>query len=139
MPAQRTDHRPSGGGGRLGPRLQNPRTKDQQRLAGLLPVASPAGLLRHTPSSLPAERVIRKSSFVVDPCNAEEIKAILAAASEPQHRNLLQFAFATGLRTSELIALQWSDIDWSKHTVHVERAFVEGVMKPPKTEAGIRG
>lgn len=66
------------------------------------------------------------------------MKAILAAALKPQHRNLLQFAFATGLRTSELIALQWPDIDWSNNTVHVSRAFVEGVMKQPKTKAGIR-
>ena len=80
----------------------------------------------------------RESSFVVEPFDADEVEAILDGASEPQHRNLLQFAFATGLRTSELIALQWSDINWENRTVHVCRAFVAGAMKPPKTKAGIR-
>lgn len=80
----------------------------------------------------------RDSSFEIDPFDAEEVRAILDAASEPQGRNLFQFAFATGLRTSELIALQWSDINWEKRTVHVCRAFVAGAMKPPKTKAGIR-
>ena len=47
----------------------------------------------------------------VDPFNAEERKAILSIL-QGQDRNLIQFAFWTGLRTSELIALDWSDIDW---------------------------
>jgi integrase len=80
----------------------------------------------------------RESSFVVDPFDSVEVEAILAAASEPQHRNLFQFAFATGLRTSELIALRWSAINWDKKTAHVSEAFVEKAMKGPKTEAGIR-
>jgi integrase len=28
-----------------------------------------------------------------------------------QEKNLIQFAFWTGLRTSELIALRWQDVD----------------------------
>lgn len=112
-------------------------------LKTVLEIAVNDELIRHNP----LERVYvdklldkdtRDSSFEIDPFDAGEVKAILEAISEPQRRNLLQFAFGTGLRTSELIALQWSDINWEKRTVHVCRAFVAGKMKPPKTKAGIR-
>lgn len=46
----------------------------------------------------------------VDPFTAEEQKAILDKL-QGQERNLFLFAFWTGMRTSELIALQWGDID----------------------------
>ncbi|MGG6316268.1 site-specific integrase, partial [Stenotrophomonas muris] len=45
---------------------------------------------------------------------------------------------ATGLRTSEMIGLCWSDIDWRKGTVKIRRAWVMGKMKAPKTESGVR-
>jgi integrase len=73
-----------------------------------------------------------------DPFTVEEIRAILEACAAPQHRALFQFAFATGLRTSELIALWWGDVDWQKQVVHVRRARVRGEIKTPKTASGRR-
>ena len=55
-----------------------------------------------------------------------------------QGRNLIQFAVCTGLRTSELIALEWGDIDWEAGLVRVRRALVKGSIKRPKTKAGER-
>ncbi|WP_445979165.1 site-specific integrase [Stenotrophomonas muris] len=74
----------------------------------------------------------------VDPFTPEEVQAILAACREDQVRNYCQFNFATGLRTSEMIGLCWSDIDWRKGTVKIRRAWVMGKMKAPKTESGVR-
>jgi integrase len=71
------------------------------------------------------------------PFTPEEIRAILPELPQ-QGRNLIQFAIWTGMRTSELIALEWDDIDWNKKVVRVRRAFVNGQIKPPKTRAGIR-
>jgi integrase len=79
-----------------------------------------------------------QSDFVVDPLNITEIDAILAAC-QGQERNLWKFAFATGMRTSEFIALEWSSIDWIGCAIRVERARVENVTKPYlKTSAGKR-
>ncbi|HEX7641964.1 MAG TPA: site-specific integrase [Burkholderiaceae bacterium] len=78
-----------------------------------------------------------KSTYEVDPFDAAEKDAILAAASG-QARNLFQFAFWSGLRTSELIALEWGDIDWIHGTVRVQRAVVVKTEKGTKTEAGTR-
>ncbi len=78
-----------------------------------------------------------ESDYEVDPFDKEEIKAILNAA-DGQIKNLFQFAFFTGLRTSELIALEWDDIDWLQGQVHVRQAYVRRRIKSTKTKAGKR-
>ena len=52
----------------------------------------------------------RRLKVGVDIPTAEEIKAILAAAG-PRVRPLLLTAVFTGLRSSELRGLRWSDVD----------------------------
>lgn len=74
----------------------------------------------------------------VDPFSPSEVLAILAACDDAQVRNYCQFNFASGLRTSEMIGLCWSDIDWSRGTVKIRRAWVMGKMKAPKTDSGVR-
>jgi integrase len=79
-----------------------------------------------------------KSDHVTDPFDMQEIKAILAAC-DGQERNLYQFAFASGLRTSELIALEWRHIDFLKLQCSVEQVKVEKVLQQQtKTDAGRR-
>lgn len=75
----------------------------------------------------------------IDPFSPDEQRAILAAATG-QYRNLLQFAFWTGLRTSELAALEWGDIDWHRGEVRVSRGLTAAASEAetPKTAAGVR-
>ena len=75
----------------------------------------------------------------IDPFSPDEQRAILAAATG-QYRNLLQFAFWTGLRTSELVALEWGDIDWHRGEVRVSRGLTAAASEAetPKTAAGVR-
>ncbi|MGC1549968.1 MAG: DUF3596 domain-containing protein [Rhodanobacter sp.] len=73
----------------------------------------------------------------VDPFNQEEVRSILAAV-DGQIRNLFQFALWTGLRTSELIALRWEDVDLRTGMLSVRRAKVRKQVKAPKTKAGRR-
>lgn len=79
-----------------------------------------------------------KSDFKVDPFDRGEVKAILEAAHHEQIKNLFQFAFFTGLRTSELIALEWEDVDLCHGVMHVVRAVVKKQIKGTKTSAGTR-
>lgn len=72
-----------------------------------------------------------------NPFTPSEIKSILEHADD-QTRNLFQFAFWTGLRTSELIALEWGDIDFQRGVVKVSRASVRKIVKVPKTQSGER-
>jgi len=76
----------------------------------------------------------------VDPFSPDEQRAILAAL-EGQACNLVQFAFWTGMRTSELVALDWGDVDWLRGEVHVSRAMTQassGKAEVTKTVAGKR-
>lgn len=73
----------------------------------------------------------------VDPFSPDEVKAILASC-EGQIQNLFKFAFWTGLRTSELIALRWEDVDLVGNTINIRRAKVRKKLKAPKTRAGRR-
>jgi len=75
----------------------------------------------------------------IDPFDRDEQAAILAAL-EGQGRNLVQFAFWTGLRTSELVALDWTDVDFLRGVVRVSRAQTQHSDGPeaPKTDAGRR-
>ncbi|MBM4201968.1 MAG: site-specific integrase, partial [Gammaproteobacteria bacterium] len=52
---------------------------------------------------------------------------------DPVYQNYFELAFFTGLRTSELIALQWGDVDWRRRTVTVQRARVRRERKVTKT------
>ena len=78
-----------------------------------------------------------KESDDVDPFTPAEVRAILDA-SDGQIRNLFEFGFWTGLRTSELIALRWEDVDLIHGTISVRRAKVRKKVKAPKTKAGRR-
>jgi len=82
---------------------------------------------------------VDKRDQALDPFDTEERDAILAAAS-PQARNFILFAFWTGMRTSEMVALQWSDIDFKKGFIRVNKALTQDAdeAEPPKTKAGYR-
>ncbi|WHL17614.1 site-specific integrase [Stenotrophomonas acidaminiphila] len=109
-------------------------------LRGALDDAVDDGLLAANP--LDGFKVRRRAKAnaaeEVDPFSPAEVRAILAAIDEDQVRNYCQFNFATGLRTSEMIGLCWSDIDWVAGTVKIRRAWVMGKMKAPKTDSGVR-
>lgn len=75
----------------------------------------------------------------VDPFVIAEQAAILKNL-EGQGRNLVQTAFWTGMRTSELVALDWGDIDWVRGVICVTRAQTQAAdaAERPKTIAGAR-
>ena len=72
-----------------------------------------------------------------EPFNLREIEAILSQLKR-QDRNLIQFAFWSGLRTSELIALEWKDVDFKNNRIYVRQAKVAGEIKSTKTKSGYR-
>lgn len=74
----------------------------------------------------------------IDPFTPVEIQLLLETCKDPQFRNYCQFNLSTGLRTSEMIGLEWGDVDLVANTIRIRRAFVMGKMKAPKTDAGIR-
>ncbi|CAM2142548.1 integrase [Pararobbsia alpina] len=71
-----------------------------------------------------------------DPLSHEEIEAVLAfIAREYDERwlNYFEFAFFTGLRPSEQIALRWPSVDFRSQKVRIEAARVRAIDKGTKT------
>lgn len=80
-----------------------------------------------------------KETDQIDPFTKEEQAALLSNVTG-QGRNLIQFALWTGLRTSELVALDWGDIDFVRGVVMVSRAITQKSRgaEATKTSAGRR-
>lgn len=71
-----------------------------------------------------------------DPLSPQEMESVLADMGkryDPQVLNYFEFAFMTGMRPEEIIALRWADVDWPNATIRVERAKTAGAVKPIKT------
>lgn len=71
-----------------------------------------------------------------DPFTYDEMRAILKWMSERAHdqvHNYFWFAFFSGMRTSELIQLQWAKVDLHSGLVRVDEAWVRGEVKSTKT------
>jgi integrase len=66
----------------------------------------------------------RLCQFVIDVSDLEQAEALLAQAAKPKHRlgAYVILAIVSGLRTEELRALHWSDVDLQSATVYVLRA-----------------
>ena len=59
------------------------------------------------------------------------------------YETYFKLVLATGLRRGEACGLKWSDINWCKRTIHVQRGVVklshqESITKGPKTTSGDR-
>ncbi|MCM7770128.1 site-specific integrase [Enterobacter bugandensis] len=108
---------------------------DEAVTDGILQI-NPVSLV--TASRYQSDKSEAESSYVVDPLTPTEVDALLSAAGNKQWENLFRFAIQTGLRSSELCALRWRDIDFAGRTAHVQNASVVGVIKATKTKAGTR-
>lgn len=73
----------------------------------------------------------------LDPLTIVEMERILADMTERfdlQVAHYFIFAFLTGMRPEEIIAIRWDDIDWNNRTVCVSRAKTfKGGLKDLKT------
>jgi integrase len=72
-----------------------------------------------------------------------QISQLLVAAKNHRLEAIFHLAISTGMRESELLGLQWKDLDWVKQIVKVERQLErphgDGIhFTPPKTKKGRR-
>lgn len=74
----------------------------------------------------------------------EEQKKFLEVAKGTSNYNQFAFLLQTGLRTGELIGLRWSDIDFEKKVIHIQRSMEyrysvgEWRIGEPKSKSGYR-
>ncbi|MBA4379552.1 MAG: hypothetical protein C0393_02500 [Anaerolinea sp.] len=73
----------------------------------------------------------------------EQAQQLIIATTGTRYGTLIYMALMTGMREGELLGLKWSDVDWTKGHLHIQRQLqvkkVNGsVLVPPKTRAGVR-
>jgi integrase len=78
-----------------------------------------------------------KSDYEMKPFNLSEIQLILSNASN-WFKNFLGVAFFTGMRTGEILALKWSDIDFNDSSININATRTDGKTLTPKTKSSER-
>lgn len=63
----------------------------------------------------------------------DEARRVIDGAEPGQWRTLILLALKTGMRTGELIALRWEDVDLRAGRIKVRRSTALGVVGPPKS------
>jgi integrase len=99
------------------------------------------GLIGRNPTdaTIPPRPETKEMKFL----DESQINQFLLAARHNRNEVLFHLAIATGMRQSELLGLKWSDLDWQKKTLTVQRQAKRkdrqnGYFAPLKTKAGCR-
>lgn len=98
-----------------------PRTAEKHvnLLASIFNKAQANGYIQKTPFAT----IKRKKAKILHkriPLTNQEVKA-LAQALPPQYRILVWIGYWTGMRPSEILGLSWSQLDFEKGTINVDR------------------
>jgi integrase len=99
------------------------------------------GILGRNPVDAVERPKVVQSEFKI--LTEEQSRQFLIAAVDSPYKALYYLALTTGKRQGELLGLKWSDLDWEKGTLLVQRQLqrVEHrglALIPPKTRAGPR-
>ena len=112
-------------------------------LCGILSAAVDEGYLTHNPAWRCYKPKGQKKERPV--ADEETVKKLITAfeGQSMKYETYFKLVLATGLRRGEACGLRWSDINWRKRTIHVQRGVVklshqESITKDPKTSSGDR-
>lgn len=68
----------------------------------------------------------------------EQIRELIEAEPDQKYRTLYLTAIMTGARQGEILGLQWSDINFQRKQICINRTFNHGKFFEPKTRGSIR-
>ncbi len=92
-----------------------------------------------THAAIPPKPPVKEMAILEE----SQISQLLVAAKGGRFEALLHLAVATGMRQMELLGLKWTDLDWVKQTLKVERQLERSTSDQvkfalPKTNQGRR-
>ncbi len=64
----------------------------------------------------------------------EKVNLFLKEVTEQKYYTLFSLAILSGARQGELLGLKWSDVDWDKSQIKIERSFNNGNFYQTKTK-----
>ena len=80
---------------------------------------------------------IKSKKVKQKPFTLDEIDMILSSAPGVL-KNFLGISFFSGIRSGELLALKWSDIDFDNDTISINKTIAQGYINSPKTKSSER-
>lgn len=110
-------------------------------LHGALEQAVKTGVIQQNPSS--HVKPPREPETEMAILNESQVSQLLIAVKDHRWEALFHLAIVTGMRQMELLGLKWSDLDWQRRAIRVERQLSrvkgDGVrFSAPKTRFGKR-
>lgn len=114
----------------------SPKTRNNSLvpLRGIFKVAHKDEIIKSNPCELIENQSHQK--LPPDPLSLDETELILKRIKQkyhPQIHNYFEFAFFSGLRIEELIAIEWGDVDFNNSQIRIQRARTTGKVKSTKT------
>ncbi len=99
------------------------------------------GILGRNPVDAVQRPKVEQKEFHI--LNEAQAQRLVIASQNTRYGMLFYLALMTGMREGELLGLKWSDLDWAKGVLNVQRQLRKSgghgyVMMPPKTKAGRR-
>ncbi len=99
------------------------------------------GLIGHNPLEAVERPKVETKRYSI--FTEEQVRAFIAAAKGHPYEALFFLALTTGMRKGEILGLMWTDVDWEKSTLRVNRqlqpvSYEGGALVPTKTKSGRR-
>jgi integrase len=82
---------------------------------------------------LPPKRNVRPK-ITLEPSGITQILEVV----KERHRTMIFLAAVTGMRASEMLGLQWSDVEFDRRLLFVRRTYYRGALGLPKNNASER-
>lgn len=105
-----------------------------QGLNQLLNAALQMEIIAKNPFFMPK---LNEDKMQISPFTLDEAQNLIKAASG-EIKSYLIVAFFTGARTGEILGLKWSDIDFDKKEIKIERTKLGKRLNSPKTKSSNR-
>lgn len=103
-------------------------------ISGIMNHAIDADLITSNPVTgvIKSLKLSSKRGITIEPLTGEEVALFLSHCSE-EYYPLFLCAFRTGLRLGELLALEWSDIDFNGKFIRISKSYRRGRVERTKT------
>lgn len=78
---------------------------------------------------------VKQTESDIQPFSMDEINKVLSVCYQLQHRNMITLLVYSGIRSGELCALAWEDVDFENNTIHIRRStYDHRGLKTTKTD-----